>query len=75
MSEDSVEVCVEASDKEAITVLAGVTATYAKFPLFMIPKELTLRIERIQLGNIEGHHTAHSPSGWTTKETFHPYLK
>jgi hypothetical protein len=71
---ENVDVCAEASDKDAITVLASITASYEKLPLFIIAKGRTSRVETSQLGRTDGHQTAHSPSGWTTTETFHKYL-
>jgi hypothetical protein len=46
--EDSVAVCVAASDKEAITVLASVTTADENLPLFIIAKGRTTRAERTQ---------------------------
>jgi hypothetical protein len=71
---ENVDVCIDASDKEAITVLWSITAAYEKFPLFIIAKGLTARVETSQLGTTEGHETSHSPSGRTMTETFHQYL-
>jgi hypothetical protein len=75
LGEDNVEVCVATFDKEAIIVLASVTSACEKLPLFMIAKGRPSRVERTGLGNVGGHHTSHSPSGWTAKETFHQCLE
>lgn len=75
VGEDSVSVSVKANDKDAITVLATVTAAREKLPLFFIAKGRTERVEHTQLGDPQGHQTTHSSSGWTTAETFAAYLE
>jgi hypothetical protein len=72
---DNVKVYIEAFDKDAITMLASITAASEKLPLFMIAKGRTSRVEVSQLGITDGHQTSHSPSGWTMTETFHQYLQ
>jgi hypothetical protein len=72
---DGISVVSSATEKDVITVLASVTASYRKLPLYLIAKGLTARAERGQLGPHEGHEADHSPSGWSTNETFDRYLR
>jgi hypothetical protein len=74
VGEDGVAVVAEASEKDAITSLASITGAHRKLPLYLIAKGLTQRAERGQFGPYEGHESDHSPSGWTTGETFQRYL-
>jgi hypothetical protein len=74
VGEDGVAVVAEASEKDAITALASITGAHRKLPLYLIAKGLTQRAERGQLGPHEGHESDHSPSGWTTGDTFQRYL-
>jgi hypothetical protein len=75
IGEENVSVCLNANEKDAITVVASVTAAHDKLPLFFIAKGRTERVEHSQLGDPQGHQTTHSPSGWTTAETFTAYLE
>jgi hypothetical protein len=75
VGEDGVTVISNACEKEAITALASVTAAHDKLPLFLIAKGKTARVEQTQLGAPDGCVLAHSPSGWTTVDTFHAYLQ
>jgi transposase len=74
VGEDSVSGALDGNDKESITALASVTASYEKLPLFLIAKGKTQRVEQTQLGDVHQHHGTHSASGWTTAETFSEYL-
>jgi hypothetical protein len=74
VGQDSVEICMDASDKEPITVLASMTTSSEKFPFFMVGKRRTSRVERSKLGDADGHEASHSPSGWTTAHAFREYL-
>jgi hypothetical protein len=74
IGEDGVAVVAEASDKDAVTVLASVTAAHRKFPLDIIAKWLMERSERGELGLHEGHKADQFPSGWTTGQIFARYL-
>jgi hypothetical protein len=71
---DGVSVNALLNEKEVITVLASITASHQKLPLYLIAKGLTERAERGQLGEHQGHEADHSSSGWTTSETFQRYL-
>jgi hypothetical protein len=75
VGQEVVSVTIDGNDKDAITALASVTAASEKLPLFLIAKGRTPRVEHSQLGDSEKHWTAHSPSGWATKETFRTYLE
>jgi hypothetical protein len=70
-----VTVRLNASEKDSITVLASVTAAGEKLPLFAIAKGKTKRAEQSQLGSDGATITDHSPSGWSTAETFEHYLE
>jgi hypothetical protein len=75
VGQEGVSVTIDGNDKDAITALASVTAASEKLSLFLIAKGRTPRVEHGQLGDSENHWTTHSPSGWTTKETFRTYLE
>jgi hypothetical protein len=74
VGDENVSVTTDAGQKEGITALASVTADCEKLPLFLIAKGKTVRVEVTQLGPHPGCEATHSPSGWTTTDTFHSYL-
>jgi hypothetical protein len=74
IGEDRVAAVAEASDTDAVTVLASVIAAHRKFPLYIIGKGLTETSERGQLCPHEGHEADHSPLGWATGQIFVRYL-
>jgi hypothetical protein len=49
-SQERVSVTLNVAEKEAITVLASITAAHDKFPLFLIAQRKTQRVEPSQLG-------------------------
>jgi hypothetical protein len=74
MGADGVTVRLDGNEKDSVTVLASVTASGRKLPLFAIAKGTTTRSERNQLGQNSTLVRDHSPSGWSTLETFKHYL-
>ena len=70
---EQVEVELDAKEKEGLTVLAFVTASCLKLPLWLIAKGKTDACHE-QLGDPQGHLVAHSESGWTTVGTFSQFL-
>jgi hypothetical protein len=72
---ENVRVDPGTNEKDSVTILASVTADGQKLPLFAIAKGKTKQVERSQLGTATTIVTDHSPSGWTTKETFEHYLR
>lgn len=75
VGEENIRVCPGANEKDSVTVLASVTATGQKLPLFAIAKGKTKRVEQSQLGSAATLIRDHSASGWTTKQTFEHYLE
>jgi hypothetical protein len=65
---------LDGSEKDSVTVLASVAARGDKFPRFAIAKGKTTRVEHSQLGMDEALVRDHSPSGWSPIETFKHYL-
>lgn len=70
---NDVRIYVNGAAKEGVTVLAAITATRCKLPLWIIAKGTTERCHA-QLGNTQGHNVTHSESGWSTVETFSEFL-
>jgi hypothetical protein len=71
---DEVSVRLNGNEKDTVTVLASVTASGNKLPLFAIAKGKTQRAEQNQLRSNETLVRDHSESGWSTIETFKHYL-
>jgi hypothetical protein len=71
---DGVTVRLDGNEKDCVTVLASITASGDKLPLLAIAKGKTRRAEQNQLGSGPTLIRDHSPSGWTTVETFSHYL-
>ena len=71
--EEAVGVHVNAVEKEGLTVVACVTASGCKLPLFLIAKGKTDLCHQ-QLGDPQGHLVGHSKKGWTTVDTFSEFL-
>jgi hypothetical protein len=71
---DGVTVRIDGNEKDSVTVLASVTASGEKLPLFAIAKGKTTRVEQSQLGTNEAIIRDHSSSSWSTIETFQHYL-
>ena len=68
-----VKVYIQGAQKEGLTVLASITASRCKLPLWIIAKGTTERCHA-QVGDPQGHLVTHSENGWTTVETFSEYL-
>jgi hypothetical protein len=62
------------NEKENFTVVAAGAAASGKLPLEFIASGKTIRVERIQIGQVDGYWWSHSLNGWQTPETFHNYL-
>ena len=71
---DGARVYIDGDDKNCLTVLATVTATGTKLPLYFLASGKTTRVEETQVGDIGSHWKTHSESGWQTSETFQEYL-
>ena len=71
---DNIVVTTKDDEKEAITVLASITASGTKLPLLIIAKGRTTRAEASQLGDIDHHYSFHTETGWINKEAFERYL-
>jgi hypothetical protein len=74
IGQDEVTVRLDGNEKDSITVLASVTAGGTKLSLFAIAKGKTRRVEQTQLGSNPAIVCDHSPSGWSTIQTFTRYL-
>lgn len=68
-----VRVFIQGTEKEGVTVLASITASRCKLPLWIIAKGTTERCHG-QIGDPQGHLVTHSETGWTTVETFSEFL-
>jgi hypothetical protein len=71
---DDVAIHVDGDEKSVITVLATISASHKKWPLFFVAKGKTERVERSQVGEIGIHWRSHSESGWMRQEIFAQYL-
>lgn len=71
---DGARVYIDGDDKNCLTVLATVTSTGAKLPLYFLASGKTTRVEETQVGDVGPHWKTHSESGWQTSETFQEYL-
>ena len=68
-----VHVDIRASEKAGLTVVACVTASCLKLPLWLVAKGKTDACHE-QLGDPQGHLVTHSESGWSTVDTFSQFL-
>jgi hypothetical protein len=71
---DDVSIHADGDEKGCMTVLATVSASHRKWPLFFVAKGKTQRVERSQIGDVPNHWRAHSESGWMRSEIFCQYL-
>ena len=71
--EEAVSIHLDGDEKEGITVVACVTASGCKLPLWLIAKGKSDRCHD-QLGETCGHLVTHSESGWSTVETFSLFI-
>ena len=69
----NVNVYVNGDDKEGVTVLACITASRTKLPLWIIAEGKT-KVCHKQLGDVPCHNVTHSEKGWTTTDTFSEFL-
>jgi hypothetical protein len=72
---DNVSISIQGDEKDSMTVLATISASHQKWPLFCVAKGKTERVERSQIGDVGGHWRSHSQSGWMTGEIFADYLR
>ena len=70
---EEVGVHVNAAEKQGLTVVACVTASGCKLPLYLIAKGKTELCHQ-QLGDPQGHLVGHSETGWSTVDTFSEFL-
>jgi hypothetical protein len=72
---DDVSTYIDGDEKGCITVLATISASRQKWPLFFVAKGKTERVDRSQIGNVENHWRAHSDTGWMKSHLFCDYLR
>jgi hypothetical protein len=72
---DGVPIHIQGREKEALTVLARISASGVKWSLDFLAKGKTSRLERSQIGEVRQHWRSHTESGWMTSETFGDYLR
>ena len=72
---DGVTVRIDDDSKAMITVMATITATGEKMPLFLIAHGKTRRVEASQLGDVFPNVACHTESGWMTQEAIGAYLQ
>ena len=70
----NVQIRIDGDEKMTIAVLATISCDGVKWPLFILAKGKTSRVEQSQLGDISFHISDHSQSGWMTVDTFMHYL-
>ena len=70
---ENVNVYVNGDDKEGVTVLACITASRTKLPLWIIAEGKT-KVCHKQLGDVPCQNVTHSEKGWTTTDTFSEFL-
>jgi hypothetical protein len=72
---ESCQVYLDCDPKSGFTIMAAITASYKKLPLFFIAKGLTVTCERqFKLPPSEDYRVSHSPSGWMSQQPFCDYL-
>jgi hypothetical protein len=72
---DGVSTYIHGDEKDAMAILATISASGTKWPLFFLARGKTERVEDSQIGDVGNHWRSHSPSGWMTEETFAEYLR
>jgi hypothetical protein len=72
---DDVFIHIQGEEKETLTVLATISASGVKWPLYFLAKGKTSHVERSQIGGVGQHWRSHTESGWMTSETFGDYLR
>jgi hypothetical protein len=71
---DGVHISIDGDPKKCFTGIAAVTAANQKLPLMLVASGKTTRTED-NFGDVRPHWTAHSESGWATKEAFSKWLE
>lgn len=71
---ENVSIACQGNDKDCLTVLASITASGGKLPLYFLASGKTPRVMDSQLGDTWGHWRSFSESGWQTSQTFQEYL-
>jgi hypothetical protein len=71
---DGVTLRMNAGEKDSVTVPASIKIDGEKLLLFAIAKGKTTKADQSQPGTNGATIKDHSPSRWTTVETFRPYL-
>jgi hypothetical protein len=71
---DDVSTHINGDEKSSITVLATISASHRKWPLFFLAKGKTDRVEASQIGDVGDHWRSHSESGWMKEHVFTQYL-
>jgi hypothetical protein len=78
VAETGVESCpvyLDCDPKSGFTIMAAITASCKKLPLFFIAKGLAVTCERqFKLPPSEDYRVSHSPSGWMSQQPFCDYL-
>jgi hypothetical protein len=72
---DDVSIHVKGDEKGCITVLATISASQQKWPLFFVAKGKTQRVEESQIGDVSANWRTHSESGWMNGDIFCEYLQ
>jgi hypothetical protein len=67
---DDVCVHVDGHEKSSITVLATLSASHNKWPLFFVAKGKTGRVERSKVGDVGDNWRFRSESGWMSHQIF-----
>jgi hypothetical protein len=71
---DNVTLDVSGNEKDCFTVMATISLSRTKLPLYILGKGLTERCERSQFGEVQLHQTDHSRTDWTTEDTMLRYI-
>jgi hypothetical protein len=67
-------ISITGNERDALAVMATVSLTSQKLPLYILFNRETVRSEVTQLSELGGNATDHSPTGWTTVQTMIRYL-
>jgi hypothetical protein len=70
---ESVQATNENNEQESFMIAAAAITTADKLPLEFIASGKTIRVERTQIGQVDGHWRDHSQNGWRTSETLRNY--
>jgi hypothetical protein len=72
---DGVATWILGDEKDAMTVLATISASHTKWPLFFVAKGKTQRVENSQIGDVGDNWRSHSESGCMNGDIFCDYLR